>query len=283
MNIKKFLYIHIKMNANANSNLNANAITCIEDIKHIFYINLDHRLDRKEHVEAQLNEVGLKGFQRFNAIKMENGAVGCSMSHLKLLQTALKKDYEHILILEDDITFLDPELFKTQLNTFFKEQSKKEHLKKEQKGSSWDVVLIAGNNMPPYQKIDDTCIKVTRCQTTTGYLVNGHYIEKLMNNVKMGLTNLLNDPAKHTLYAIDKFWFALQETDNWFLITPLTVVQREDYSDIEKKVINYQSIMTDLDKKELFEKVRLYKEEQQRKQEEYNSMMARFHKRMNLY
>jgi glycosyl transferase family 25 len=280
MNIKKFLYIHIKMNANANSNLNANAITCIEDIKHIFYINLDHRLDRKEHVEAQLNEVGLKGFQRFNAIKMENGAVGCSMSHLKLLQTALKKDYEHILILEDDITFLDPELFKTQINTFFKEQSKKEQLKK---GSSWDVVLIAGNNMPPYQKIDDTCIKVTRCQTTTGYLVNGHYIEKLMNNVKMGLTNLLNDPTKHTLYAIDKFWFALQETDNWFLITPLTVVQREDYSDIEKKVINYQSIMTDLDKKELFEKIRLYKEEHQRKQEEYNSMMARFHKRMNLY
>jgi glycosyl transferase family 25 len=278
MNIKKFLYIHIKMNANANSNLNANAITCIEDIKHIFYINLDHRLDRKEHVEAQLNEVGLKGFQRFNAIKMENGAVGCSMSHLKLLQTALKKDYEHILILEDDITFLDPELFKTQLNTFFKEQSKK-----EQKSSSWDVVLIAGNNMPPYQKIDDTCIKVSRCQTTTGYLVNGHYIEKLMNNVKMGLTNLLNDPAKHAQYAIDKFWFALQETDNWFLITPLTVVQREDYSDIEKKVINYQSIMTDLDKKELFEKVRLYKEEHQRKQEEYNSMMARFHKRMNLY
>jgi glycosyl transferase family 25 len=280
MNIKKFLYIHIKMNANANSNLNANAITCIEDIKHIFYINLDHRLDRKEHVEAQLSKVGLKGFQRFNAIKMENGAVGCSMSHLKLLQTALKKDYEHILILEDDITFLDPELFKTQINTFFKEQSKKEQLKK---GSSWDVVLIAGNNMPPYQKIDDTCIKVTRCQTTTGYLVNGHYIEKLMNNVKMGLTNLLNDPTKHTLYAIDKFWFALQETDNWFLITPLTVVQREDYSDIEKKVINYQSIMTDLDKKELFEKIRLYKEEHQRKQEEYNSMMARFHKRMNLY
>lgn len=259
-------------------NMNTNPITCIEDIKHIFYINLDHRVDRKEHVEKQLVNVGLNGFQRFNAIRMENGAVGCSMSHLKLLQTALKKDYEHILILEDDITFLDPELFKVQLNTFFKE-----HSKKEQQNSSWDVILFAGNNMPPYQKIDDTCIKVTRCQTTTGYLVNGHYIEKLMNNVKMGLTNLLNDPAKHAQYAIDKFWFALQETDNWFLITPLTVVQREDYSDIEKKVINYQGIMTDLDKKELFERIRVYKEKQQRKQEEYNSMMSRFNKRMNMY
>lgn len=241
----------------------------MDSIKHIFYINLDHRTDRKSHVETQLAKIGLQGFQRFNAIKMENGAIGCSMSHLKLLQQALKSGLDHILIVEDDIEFLDPELFRTQLARFFKEQS------------LWDVVLFAGNNMPPYEKVGDTCVKVTRCQTTTGYLVNGHYIEKLMNNVKMGLTNLLRDPTNHTQFAIDKHWFALQEKDNWFLITPLTVVQREDYSDIEKRVINYQESMTDLDKKELFEKIKAYKE-MQRKRDEYNSMMAKFRSRMNL-
>ena len=241
----------------------------MDSIKHIFYINLAHRADRKAHIETQLAKIGLQGFQRFNAIKMENGAVGCSMSHLKLLQQALKSGLDHILIVEDDIEFLDPELFRTQLDRFFKEQS------------LWDVVLFAGNNMPPYEKVGDTCVKVTRCQTTTGYLVNGHYIEKLMNNVKMGLTNLLRDPTNHTQFAIDKHWFALQEKDNWFLITPLTVVQREDYSDIEKRVINYQESMTDLDKKELFEKIKAYKE-MQRKRDEYNSMMAKFRSRMNL-
>ena len=241
----------------------------MDSIKHIFYINLAHRADRKAHVETQLAKIGLQGFQRFNAIKMENGAVGCSMSHLKLLQQALKDKLDHILIVEDDIEFLDPELFRTQLDRFFKEQS------------LWDVVLFAGNNMPPYETVDETCVKVTRCQTTTGYLVNGHYIEKLMNNVKMGLTNLLRDPTNHTQFAIDKHWFALQEKDNWFLITPLTVVQREDYSDIEKRVINYQESMTDLDKKELFEKIKAYKE-MQRKRDEYNSMMAKFKSRMNL-
>ena len=41
--------------------------------------------------------------------------------------------------------------------------------------SSFDVALIAGNNMPPFTEIDDTCVKVTRCQTTTGYLVKNHY------------------------------------------------------------------------------------------------------------
>ena len=90
-------------------------VTCLKDITNIFYINLEHRTDRKEHVENQLKLIGLKG-QRFNAIKMENGAVGCSMSHLKLLQQALKLGLDHIFIVEDDIEFLDPELFRTQLD-----------------------------------------------------------------------------------------------------------------------------------------------------------------------
>jgi glycosyl transferase family 25 len=201
---------------------------------------------------------------------MENGAVGCSMSHLKLLQQAFKNKLDHILIVEDDIHFLDTKLFEKQLDNFLKGQT-----------SEWDVILFAGNNMPPYQKVNDTCVKVSRCQTTTGYLINGHYIEKLMNNVKIGLTNLIREPEKHTQYAIDRHWFALQEVDNWFLITPLTVVQREDYSDIEKRVTNYIGVMTDLDKKEILKKMKVY-DEKEKKQEEYNSMINKFKNRMNL-
>jgi len=217
-------------------------LTSLEDIKHAFYINLDHRTDRKEHVTGQLTNLGLQGFERFNAIKMENGAIGCSMSHLKILQTAVQNHWDHVLIVEDDITFLNPELFKANLETFL-----------QRNGNNWDVILLAGNNMPPYDTVDDVCIKVKRCQTTTGYLVNGHYIKKLMENVKMGLTQLMYKPTSHAMYAIDKFWFVLQAVDKWYLIIPPTVVQREDYSDIEKKRINYQKIMMDLDKKEMFE------------------------------
>jgi glycosyl transferase family 25 len=248
-------------------------ITCLKDITNIFYINLEHRVDRKQHVESQLDLIGLKG-TRFNAIKMENGAIGCSMSHLKLLQLALKEKLNHILIVEDDILFLNPELFKSQLDKFFKEQT-----------NSWDVILFAGNNMPPYQPVDDTCVKVSQCQTTTGYLVNGHYIEKLLNNVKMGLTNLIKEPHSHAKYAIDKHWFSLQRIDNWYLITPLTVVQREDYSDIEKKVINYQNSMTDLDKIEMIQKIKLYEEKQEKQnleQKKYQEIMSKFKGKMNM-
>jgi len=219
------------------------------EITNVFYINLEHRADRKAHVESQLQSIGLVG-ERFNAIQMSNGAIGCSLSHLKLLQDAYKNNLDHILIVEDDILFLDPELFKTQLNRFF-----------ELHGNNWDVVLFAGNNMPPYEQIDDTCVKVSRCQTTTGYLVNGHYIQTLAQNVKMGVTHLMNKPMEQTNFAIDKFWFSLQSTDRWYLITPLSVVQREDYSDIEQKNVNYKNLMLDLDKKELIEAINRYRQQ----------------------
>jgi len=237
-------------------------INNFSDIRHIFYINLEHRLDRKAHVMQQLEAIGLNHTaQRFNAIKMENGAIGCSMSHLTLLKNAVKNRLDHILILEDDIEFLNPELFKNQINSFL-----------ETHHNEWDVILFAGNNMPPYKQIDNTCVKVTKCQTTTGYLVNGHYIQKLFDNVKTGLVNLLHTPAQHSLYAIDKYWFNLQKIDRWFLIIPLTVVQREDYSDIEKKVINYKSVMTDLSKEELLKKINAYNLQKQQQQDYYEKM-----------
>ena len=46
----------------------------------------------------------------------------------------------------------------------------------------------------------------------------------------------------------DRYWCKLQLSDIWYLLTPLTVSQKPDYSDIEKKVINYNYLMLDLDK-----------------------------------
>jgi GR25 family glycosyltransferase involved in LPS biosynthesis len=213
----------------------------ISDIKHAFYINLASRPDRKQHVEEQLKIMGIEA-ERFNAIKLANGALGCSLSHLKCLETAKENNWSHLLVVEDDIKFLDPELFKNQLNKFFVNHN------------NWDVVIVGGNNVPPYQKIDDTCVKVSSCQTTTGYLVNGHYFDTLIENFRTGIKKLIENPQSPVLYAIDKYWFNIQKIHNWFLIIPLTVTQREDYSDIEKKATNYVNVMTDLDKEWFFKK-----------------------------
>lgn len=211
----------------------------ISDIKHAYYINLLSRPDRKQHVESQMKTLGIP-IDRFNAVKLPNGALGCSMSHLKCLEMAKKSRWPHLLIVEDDIKFNKPELFKKQLNKFLSRHQ------------SWDVVLIGGNNVPPYQPIDDTCIRVASCQTTTGYLVNGHYFDTLIDNYRTSIKKLIENPELHVMYAIDKYWFHLQKRDNWYLIIPLSVTQREDYSDIEKRPTNYANVMLDLDKEGFF-------------------------------
>lgn len=213
----------------------------VSDIKHAFYINLDSRPDRKQHVERQLGIIGINA-QRFKAIKLQNGALGCSMSHLKLIETAKANNWPHILVVEDDILFTNPSLFVQQCNKFLSTHKE------------FDVALISGNNVPPYREIDDTCVQVTKCQTTTGYLVQNHYFDTLIQNYKMGIQNLMREPENHRIYAIDKFWFNLQAIHKWYLIIPLTVTQREDYSDIEKRPTNYARAMLDLDKEAFFKK-----------------------------
>ena len=208
----------------------------LSDIQNILYINLSFREDRKKHIERQLNTIGFNTFERFNAINVKNGALGCSISHLKCIEYAKKNKWSHVLICEDDTEFLEPYLFKKQLNTFL------------EKNKSWDVLLLAGNNMLPYFPNDSTSIQVMNCLTTTCYLVKEHYYDILIQNYNEGIMNFMKNPNEKDKYCIDKYWLKLQRTDKWYLLIPLTVIQREDYSDIEHKVTNFKRYMLDYNK-----------------------------------
>ena len=201
----------------------------------VIYINLERRCDRKQTVIKELHKIGVENPICFKAVELENGALGCSMSHLKCVENAKKNNYDYVLICEDDIEFTNPKLVLNQLETFLSSNI------------NWDVILLAGNNMLPYTPVNDVCIKVLNCQTTTGYIVKNIYYDKLINNFKTGIQNLLKQPTNND-FKIDKYWFRLQREDNWYLIIPLTVVQKEDYSDIEKKVTNFKKYMLDYNK-----------------------------------
>lgn len=192
----------------------------------VFYINLEYRVDRKKHMKQELKKLGWKG-KRIEAVQMKDGSIGCTLSHIKCLKMAIEKDLDYIIILEDDIEFLNPPLFLQNFHKFL------------HSGMDWDVILICGNNAKPCKQIEEYYAKINNTQTTTGYMVKKHYFSTLLNNMKEGLQRLMREPDQHFYYAIDKFWFHLQEQDNWFLILPLTVTQMEGYSDIEKKETNY--------------------------------------------
>ena len=92
-------------------------------INNILYINLEKRIDRKKHIEEQLQILKWKG-QRFNAYTDPiYSARGCAKSHVGCLELAKEKNWNHILVLEDDVKFTNPELFLIQLNKNFYEKS----------------------------------------------------------------------------------------------------------------------------------------------------------------
>jgi GR25 family glycosyltransferase involved in LPS biosynthesis len=204
------------------------------------YINLEHRIDRLVHVKQELAKINVVG-SRFNAIKLANGAVGCSMSHLKCLEQAKQNGSPYVFVCEDDIQFLDPELFLKNLGLFC------ETIKSE-----WDVLIISGNICPPFQPVGDFCVRLVNCQTTTGYIVQQHYYDTLIANYREGITKLLSDPTNKREYAIDMYWKRLQAKDRWYMIVPPTVVQMEGFSDVEGRETNYKHLMTDMNKEWLF-------------------------------
>jgi len=212
----------------------------MELIKNTLYINLEHRKDRLTHVTKELEKIGIQG-ERFNAVKTKNGAIGCTMSHIKCLELAKERNYETVFICEDDIAFLNPQVLLDSLQKFYENTS-----------IQWDVLLIGGNNVPPYEKTTDYCIRVSNCQTTTGYIVKNSYYDVLIQNFRESVQGLLKNPNNKQQYALDMYWKQLQRINRWYMLFPFTVVQCESYSDIEEKVVDYRGLMLDVDKPWLF-------------------------------
>jgi hypothetical protein len=80
---------------------------------------------------------------------------------------------------------------------------------------------------------------------------------------------LIANPETAYKYGIDKYWLLLQSIDLWFIITPLTVIQYDNYSDIEGKITNYGDLMIDIDKPWVIEYGKTMK------QKIYNDMIRR--------
>lgn len=226
----------------------------MEFLKHTLFINLEHRTDRLQHVTQELYKIGVDQAERFPAIRTASGNVGCTMSHIKCLEIAKQRNYPHIFICEDDITFTDPRVFLTSLQ------------KLHESNIEWDVLVIGGNNAPPFQPLNEFCVRVYNVQTTTGYIVKQKYYDTLLANYKEGINLLLREPEKKNLYSIDIYWKTLQSQDVWLLLVPLTVIQYYDYSDIECRVVEYGNAMLDLDKKAMIEFLMKKQEEEKVKQ-----------------
>jgi glycosyl transferase family 25 len=195
------------------------------NIDRILYINLDKRTDRREEIENELKQVNLYDrAERIEAIPTPNqGILGCTMSHLKAIRTAKERDYNNILILEDDFQFtIEKEEFENQITRLFENMP------------TFDVCMISYNIQRSIETNHDFLRKVLEAQTASGYIINKCFYDKLINLYEWAIP-LLEQTKEHWNYANDQCWKRLQPEANWYALATRCGKQRAGYSDNSEK------------------------------------------------
>jgi len=198
----------------------------------VYYINLDHRTDRLENINNELNKTNIDK-NKINRIagvyNKEYGFIGCSQSHYNALSKFIESDInnKNCLILEDDFEFtVNQDEIDKMLNYVFN-------------NIHFDILMLSSNTFESKNTTHSYIDKILNAQTASGYIVNRRFAKILLNNYQEGLT-LLNKSKNPPDHAIDIYWKKLQPIFNWYCLNPKIGKQMENYSDIEKKKVNYK-------------------------------------------
>jgi GR25 family glycosyltransferase involved in LPS biosynthesis len=203
-----------------------------------FVINLDERPDRLNKLVENFKDIQIN-IVRIPAIKNKIGAIGCGMSHIKALEKAKTDNLESCIIFEDDFSFFD-----------FDKKIINKTINEIVNVNNYNVCLLAGvynKKIPTEYKINNFTInKLVDAQTAVAYIVRKNYYDILISNFKEAVYNIMlnqNNLYDNILdiYSIDQYWKKLQN-DNWICIHPCLGYQREDYSNILNKNVNYKNL-----------------------------------------
>ena len=201
----------------------------------IYYINLDHREDRKKELNQWISDSKYDGkIERISAIYNESkGYIGCTMSHIKALETFIESEYETCIIYEDDYQPINVENYWGNIN-------------KITKNIKFDAILLSYNdyNLEISESGYGFMKKVTFTYTASGYMIQKPFARILLETFKECLFLCLEEEksTNHNTerYCIDVYWMKLMKMYNFYCFYPRIGKQRESYSDIIKQIIDYK-------------------------------------------
>jgi len=143
----------------------------------IYLLNLEKDKDKYENSKRLLNNFNIK-FERFeatdgsNLVDLENMnrfALGCLLSHIRIIEDAKKNNYEKILILEDDIM-----IHKNFHNLFSVYYNKIDN---------WKLLYFGCSQKPgSWYKVDikDNYYKSIECNGTFAYAVDNSIYDDIL-------------------------------------------------------------------------------------------------------
>ena len=186
----------------------SNTLHSINDIKHAFYINLESRSDRKQHIEDIAKKFDIKNITRIPAISIKslddvikykgiidtnsynmlvkqnitrnrlhhsdltNGSVGCFLSHLQCYKNIVNNNIPYAFIMEDDLEI------NCDKNTYYKILSDIDI------PEDADIILLFGLIIEKDKDITDKLKKINFFNCLTFYFITNKGARKLLENLK---------------------------------------------------------------------------------------------------
>lgn len=204
----------------------------------IYVINLDRRQDRMEQFISQAERIGLKMGQHYKRVSgvdgkdqpfvnplniphFHPGDIGCTLSHLKVVQQAKLDGAPFYLVLEDDA------LFRPGFEALFS------HYWNQVPMDADMVYLGANHNNQIINLINENIIKVNGSYTTHAIVIK--------NTVYDDLIRVWSEPVKQ----VDVLLSELHSKFNCYSFYPNLVGQRAGVSDILGRDVNYDFLLND--------------------------------------
>lgn len=223
------------------------------------FVNLDHRIDRKERMEAELERVGIKS-ERIRGMYpheytgdpskvqvMNNrtkGAIGCHYSQVKIMQNALEKG-KSAFVMEDDLVFA------TDV------QKRLDYAQNFLNNTDWDIFWLGGTyhlNPPRWHDAghtnselpncncklnrdvecteDERIVRTYGCWGTYAYIVNHKSLPKILDLLEKNV---------HESIGIDWLFIKLQPQLKCFAFVPAMAKQYDNASDIGNGVTMFSN------------------------------------------
>jgi GR25 family glycosyltransferase involved in LPS biosynthesis len=218
------------------------------NVDHTFVINLKHRKDRKKQMIKELKRVGIDNYEFFRAIKpaperldewnplflspvpqwfkntggneqqYKIGALGCMLSHLEVIKLSLERNYEHVLILEDDTSFTI-DSWTNYVETM-----------KPYVDVSFGLLYLTGNHRgATLQRVNEKLHRIKGTYTTGSYILHKSAMEFILKNI-CGF-----------LREIDVFYANIVQIHlPCYCVFPHSAKQTEGYSDIVQRHVEYK-------------------------------------------
>jgi hypothetical protein len=192
----------------------------------VHVINLATRPDRLRETQDEFRKMGILRWTRFEAVKSDNGSLGCALSHARLLESIDGSELA-VMVCEDDIEFLvSPQELDALMAEFLA-------------SPAIDVLCLAFNVGSKPHPISSRLAITANTQTTACYVVKGRAREMLTVSF-FESAGLIQQGKPLGIAAVDRHWKKLQRRTLLFAVPRVRAArQRPSFSDIEEQKVSY--------------------------------------------